>query len=129
VNIPDVVVKNPSERAACWETPVMDHVQSKPDGDLFALYDLSSDLSEVKHMPISTISAKGQITLPVGLGKRLGMKPHDRVFIESTDDAIVIKRAVPFFELQGFLGKALPETEEWKRIVRAVSARAKGLAR
>jgi AbrB family looped-hinge helix DNA binding protein len=80
-------------------------------------------------MAISTISTKGQITLPVSLRKRLGMKPHDRVVIESTDDAIVIKRAVDFFELEGFLGKALPEAEERKRMLRAVSERAKGRAR
>ncbi|MCX5758082.1 MAG: AbrB/MazE/SpoVT family DNA-binding domain-containing protein [Candidatus Hydrogenedentes bacterium] len=77
---------------------------------------------------MSTISTKGQITLPASLRKRLGMKPHDRVLIESLDDAIVIKRAVDFFELEGFLGKALPEAEERKRMMQAVSRRVEGRA-
>lgn len=80
-------------------------------------------------MAVSTISTKGQITLPISLRKRFGMKPHDRVLIESTDDAIVIRRAVDFFELQGFLGKALPEAEERKRMMQAVSRRARGRVR
>jgi len=54
------------------------------------------------------------------------MKPHDRVLIESAGDAIVIKRAVDFFELEGFLGKALPEAEERKRMLHAVSLRTRG---
>jgi AbrB family looped-hinge helix DNA binding protein len=77
-------------------------------------------------MAMSTISTKGQITLPISLRKRLGMKPHDRVLIEGIDDAIVIKRAVDFFALEGFLGKALPEAEERKRMLRAVSRRVEG---
>ena len=80
-------------------------------------------------MAMSTISTKGQITLPVGLRKRLGMKPHDRVLIDATADAIVIKRAVDFFELEGFLGKSLPEAEERKRMLHAVSLRTRGQAR
>ena len=80
-------------------------------------------------MSIGTISKKGQITLPVAFRKRLGMKPGDRVLIESTDDAIVVKRAADFFRFEGFLGKALPEAEERKRMLRAVSQRAKGRAK
>jgi AbrB family looped-hinge helix DNA binding protein len=83
-------------------------------------------MDKVKAMAISTISTKGQITLPVNLRKRLGMKPHDRVLIESTEDAIVIKRVVDFFALEGFLGKALPEAVERKHLLRAVSQRVKG---
>jgi len=54
------------------------------------------------------------------------MEPHDRVLIEATDDAIVIKRAADFFELEGFLGKALPAAEERKRMLRSVSRRVEG---
>lgn len=80
-------------------------------------------------MATSTISTKGQITLPANLRKRLGMKPHDRVLIECTDNAIAIKRAADFFKFEGFLGKALPEAEERKRMMRAVSLRARGRVR
>ena len=29
-------------------------------------------------MPVSTISVKGQITLPISFRRKLGIKPHDR---------------------------------------------------
>jgi len=77
-------------------------------------------------MPISTISVKGQVTLPVQMRKKLGIRPNDRVIIESVEDAIIIKRAADFFELEGFLGKALPETEERGRMMRAAAVRTKG---
>ena len=70
-------------------------------------------------MPISTISTKGQITLPARIRKQLGIKPRDRVAIDVVEDAIVIKRAVNIFELRGFLGKALPADEERKRMQKA----------
>ncbi|HPO15693.1 MAG TPA: AbrB/MazE/SpoVT family DNA-binding domain-containing protein [Candidatus Hydrogenedentes bacterium] len=74
-------------------------------------------------MPIAIVSPKGQITLPISFRKRLGMKPHDRVNIELNGDAIVVKRVADFFELEGFLGKALPEAEEQKRMLRMASRR------
>jgi len=72
-------------------------------------------------MPTSTISTKGQITLPARMRKQLGMKPRDRVAIDVIEDAIVIKRAVNFFELRGFLGKSLSPGEERKRMEAAVA--------
>lgn len=80
-------------------------------------------------MVIGLISTKGQIALPAGFRKRLRMKPHDRVIIELTGDAIVIKRAEDFFELEGFLGKALPEAEERKQMAQAVFQRMQGRIR
>lgn len=77
-------------------------------------------------MAISTISSKGQITLPARIRRKLGLKPHDRVVIESTDDAIIIKRAADFFELQGFLGKAVPRSEERRRMMLAAGRDAVG---
>ncbi len=80
-------------------------------------------------MPISTISVKGQITLPARLRRKLGMRPNDRVVIEAVEDAIVIKRATDFFELEGFLGKALPEAEERRKMKRAAAAHTRGRGR
>ncbi|MBM2827937.1 MAG: AbrB/MazE/SpoVT family DNA-binding protein [Actinobacteria bacterium] len=76
-------------------------------------------------MPIATLSAKGQITLPARLRKNLGMRPHDRLVIETTGDAIVIRRTADFFELEGFLGKPLPTEEERQKMLKAVAARNK----
>ena len=77
-------------------------------------------------MPTSTISAKGQITLPAKLRRKLGIQPHDRLSIESVDDAIVIKRATDLFALEGFLGRALPRDEERRRTMRRVGSHARG---
>jgi AbrB family looped-hinge helix DNA binding protein len=77
-------------------------------------------------MPISTVSAKGQITLPVRFRERLKIKANDRVSIEFQNEAIVIKRAADFFELKGFLGRALPEAFEKQEKNKAVSRHMKG---
>ncbi len=72
-------------------------------------------------MAISTISSKGQVTLPARMRRQLKLKPQDAVTIETVGDAIVIKRATDFFELEGFLGKALPDDVENRRTQSAVS--------
>ncbi len=77
-------------------------------------------------MPISTISSKGQVTLPAGLRKRLGMAPNDKVILEVVHDALVIRKAPDFFEWEGFLGKALPREEERRRMAQHAATRAKG---
>jgi len=72
-------------------------------------------------MPIATVSSKGQITLPAESRRALGIKPHDRVQIELDGDNILVRRAPDFFELKGFLGKALPPDQERKRMAEAVA--------
>ena len=63
-------------------------------------------------MAVSTVSVKGQITLPASLRRQLGIKPHDRVLIELAEDAIVVKTALDLFEYEGFLGRGLPTAKE-----------------
>jgi len=77
-------------------------------------------------MTISTISAKGQITLPARLRRKLGIKPHGRVTVELADDAIVIRPATDFFALEGFLGKALAAEEERDYARKAAADRSRG---
>ena len=77
-------------------------------------------------MPISAISAKGQITLPVKLRKKFGLRPNDRVVVESTGEGILIRSAGDFFELDGFLGKALSREEERARMMKGVAAHYRG---
>ena len=89
--------------------------------NIFTTYQEMEDIP----MPIATLSAKGQITLPARLRKSLGMRPHDRLVVETAGDAIVIRRTADFFELEGFLGKSLPAEEERRRMMQAVSARGK----
>ena len=80
-------------------------------------------------MPISTISQKGQITLPSSFRKKLGMRPHDRVLIEANDEAIVIRPITDIFQLEGFLGRALPQKKEQKQMLKTVSNHVKGVER
>ena len=77
-------------------------------------------------MPISAISSKGQITLPAKLRKKFGLRPNDRVVVESTDEGILIRSAGNFFELDGFLGKGLPRDEERSRMAKGVAAHLRG---
>lgn len=77
-------------------------------------------------MPISTISAKGQITLPSKLRKKFGFRPDVRVVIEPTGEGILIRRAADFFELDGFLGKGLPREEERARMMKGIAAHFRG---
>lgn len=77
-------------------------------------------------MPVSTVSSKGQVTLPAQVRKKLRIAPNDRVTIEAVDDTIVIRRAPDLFELKGFLGKGLTERDERARMQKAVAAHVKG---
>jgi AbrB family looped-hinge helix DNA binding protein len=77
-------------------------------------------------MPISVISAKGQITLPAKLRKKFGLRPNDRVVVESTVEGILIRSAGDFFELDGFLGKRLPREEERARMMKGIVAHLRG---
>ena len=80
-------------------------------------------------MSVATISIKGQLTLPARMRRKLGIQPKDRVTIEQTDDAIVIRKAGDLFHYKGFLGKPLPANEERKRMQEAVVNHVKGAAR
>jgi len=69
---------------------------------------------------ISTVSSKGQVTLPARMRRQLKLKPQDAVTIETIGDAIVIRRATEFLELKGFLGDALPAEVEKQGMLSAV---------
>lgn len=63
-------------------------------------------------MSTTTVSTRGQITLPARLRNATGIKPRDRVLVEAVDRTIIIRAAPDLMQLYGFLGKALPEQEE-----------------
>ena len=74
-------------------------------------------------MAVARVSSKGQITLPAEARRAVGINPHDRVLIEVKNQEIVVKPVEDFFELEGFLGKALPRREERKRAMISAAAR------
>jgi len=68
------------------------------------------------------VSSRGQIKLPDEALKAIGVGPGDKVLIELRGDAVVIKRAPDFFELEGFLhGKGLPPEDERRRMAEGVA--------
>lgn len=80
-------------------------------------------------MPLSTISAKGQITLPVKMRRQLGIKANGRVSIELGQDSIVIKPAPDIFALEGFAGKAIAAEDEREYARKAAADHSRGAGR
>lgn len=54
----------------------------------------------------STISSKGQITLPAALRKRLGWKPGTKLEFDEHDEGIVARPAFDAVEMKSVLGCA-----------------------
>lgn len=77
-------------------------------------------------MPVATVSSKGQITLPAESRRSLGIEPNDRVLIEVENDGIVVRPVRDFFELEGFLGKALPAEVEKELMIKGATRGARG---
>lgn len=77
-------------------------------------------------MTVHKVSSKGQVTLPAGCRRELGIHPHDRVSIGVDDGKIVIRPVPDFMELEGFLGERLSDDEEEKARMKAVKKRVEG---
>ena len=75
------------------------------------------------NMPVAKVSSKGQITLPVESRRAIGIKPGDRVLVEAEGTQVVVKPIGDFFELKGFLGKALPRRQERAKAMLAAASR------
>ncbi|KKT72484.1 MAG: hypothetical protein UW69_C0091G0005 [Microgenomates group bacterium GW2011_GWA2_44_7] len=50
---------------------------------------------------ITTLTQKGQVTIPVEIRKYLGIKPHQKVAFTRVDDQITISPAKDFLLLKG----------------------------
>lgn len=77
-------------------------------------------------MVVSTVSSKGQITLPARMRRKLGISATDRVVIAEVDDSIVIRKAASLHDYEGFLGKGLSPAAERRAMIEAVLERTKG---
>jgi len=76
-------------------------------------------------MTIVTVTSKSRITLPVAACREVGIKHHDRVWVEVREGAIVIRSALGIMNFKGVLSKALPRDAEIKRTNQAVAERLK----
>lgn len=72
-------------------------------------------------MPLSTVSSKGQITLPAEARRKTGIRPKDRVLIDVAGDSILIRRAPDFAAFSGFLGKGKSAEQERRAMARHVA--------
>ncbi len=67
-------------------------------------------------MSISTLTKKGQVTIPKEIRNILGIKEHDKVmFIKKDGDIIVKHISGDIFDLRGSL-KQRKETEDFEKI-------------
>ena len=78
-------------------------------------------------MSITTVSSKGQITLPAEARRSIGIKASDRVVVDVRADHIVVRPVKDFFELDGFLGKAHSLANEKTKMRKAVASYVEGV--
>ncbi|OGK17474.1 hypothetical protein A2774_05515 [Candidatus Roizmanbacteria bacterium RIFCSPHIGHO2_01_FULL_39_12c] len=58
----------------------------------------------------STVTQKGQITVPAAIRKNLGLHPNQKVIIIKQGDSAVVKSAANFYSLRGSIKpKKFPE--------------------
>ncbi len=50
---------------------------------------------------ITTVTQKGQVTLPKKIRERIGINIYNKVFVEAKDDYIAIKPAFDILEIAG----------------------------
>lgn len=50
---------------------------------------------------ISTLTQKGQVTIPVSIRRRWGLKPQQRITFVKKGDSVEIRPMVDFFALRG----------------------------
>lgn len=68
-------------------------------------------------MQITTVTTKGQITLPAEIRKKRGIKPGDKVQISEEKGEIKVKPVADFFSFKGALkGRRLPSENEMEQI-------------
>jgi len=64
---------------------------------------------------VSTVSSKGQVTIPKDVRDALGLKPMDRVTFEAQDGQAVVRRVRSFLELGGSV-EPRNRPEDWKKV-------------
>jgi AbrB family looped-hinge helix DNA binding protein len=72
-------------------------------------------------MTVATVSSKGQITLPAAARREAGIRPHERVIIETRNGEIIVRAVPELMKFKGFAGKALPRKVEQEAMARAVA--------
>jgi AbrB family looped-hinge helix DNA binding protein len=67
-------------------------------------------------LPAPRLTSKGQVTIPIAIRKKLGLKPHDQVVFEERDEnTIVIRKAADLLSLAGSLAYEGPPLD-WRQL-------------
>ncbi len=67
-------------------------------------------------MSVSTLTKKGQVTIPKEIRNILGIKEHDKVMFVKKDGDIILKHiSGDIFDLRGSL-KSIKESEDFEKI-------------
>ena len=70
-------------------------------------------------MTLVVISEKGQITIPAGVRRKLGLKPKTKVDVEIRDNEIVVRPIKSVMELYGILHHLVEgKNEDWETVRR-----------
>jgi antitoxin PrlF len=78
-------------------------------------------------MPVSTLTSKGQTTIPVSVRRHLRLRPGDRIdFVVEADGRVIVRPAsLDLLELAGILKrprKSAVTLEEMDEVIRARAA-------
>ena len=76
-------------------------------------------------MTYATLSSKNQITLPAKVLAAMGLKPSDRIEIESAGGELRLRKAADFMSLKGSL-KGRKTVDERSGMMKAVAAHVMG---
>lgn len=68
-------------------------------------------------MLLTTITVKGQVTIPLDIRKKLGVKAGDSVSFEDVGDVVIVKPVGDFFSLRGSLSGKIPNRKTIDRLV------------
>ena len=64
-------------------------------------------------LEISTVSTRGQITIPASIRKKYNIKVGDKLLFEASEDGLFLKKPMDFFSLEGCFSLGhIPDNEE-----------------
>lgn len=68
---------------------------------------------------ITTVTQKGQATIPVNIRRKLGIKPGQKVYFEEIDNKVILRSVPDFLTLMGSLKTKKPfDIKAMKRTAR-----------
>lgn len=69
----------------------------------------------------STVTSKGQVTIPQSVRERLDIKTGDRLIWYVDGERLVARKPKRLLDYRGWLGKALPQEEEERLMMKGIA--------